>query len=88
MLIKDFIMSAVIIVCLLYLLYICYSKYIENKQEYFKILTMFFVVEVVRRSLIYGKVNGKIVSIVSIFQIFLLIISCLIYILNNLRNIQ
>lgn len=82
----DFLISLIVVICLIYLLYICYCKYLENKQTYLKILTIFLMVEVVRRTFIYGKVNSRLISGISLIQLILLITSIIIYGVMYFKN--
>ncbi|MDZ5252537.1 hypothetical protein [Clostridium sp. LIBA-8841] len=82
----DFLISLIVVICLIYLLYICYCKYLENKQIYLKILTIFLMIEVVRRTFIYGKINSRLISGISLIQLILLLTSTIVYGVMYFKN--
>lgn len=82
----DFFISLIVVACLIYLLYICYCKYLEKKQIYLKTLTIFLMVEVVRRTFIYGNVNSRLISGISLIQLILLLTSTIMYGIMYFKN--
>lgn len=76
---KDFIVSSIVVACLIYLIYICYRDYLKKKETYLKTLTIFLSVEVLRRILIYGKVSSRLIGYISFFQLIFLLISLALY---------
>ncbi|EGT3616653.1 hypothetical protein FHH43_10470, partial [Clostridium perfringens] len=71
----DFIISLIVVICLIYLLYVCCCKYLEKKKVYLKTLTIFLMIEILRRIFIYGKVNSRLISCISLIQFILLVTS-------------
>lgn len=82
----EFIMSFIVVLCLIYLTYICYSKYLEKKQIYLKTLTIFLILEVLRRTFIYGKINNRLISGISFVQLIFLIASTIMYGVMYFKN--
>lgn len=83
---RDFIISFIVVTCIIYLIYVCYGKYLEKKQIYLKTLTIFLIIEVLRRIFIYGKVNNRLISGLSFIQLIFLVISVITYGLLYFKN--
>ncbi|WP_300262418.1 hypothetical protein [Clostridium sp.] len=82
----EFIISFIVVACIIYLIYVCYGKYLEKKQRYLKALTIFLIIEVLRRIFIYGKVNSSLISGLSFIQLIFLLISVSMYGFMYLKN--
>ncbi|MDK0926385.1 hypothetical protein P5F55_03195 [Clostridium perfringens] len=82
----DFIISFIVVACIIYLIYVCYGKYLEKKQRYLKTLTIFLIIEVLRRIFIYGKVNSRLISGLSFVQLIFLVTSIVMYGLMYFKN--
>lgn len=85
---KDLFITLIVVGCLIYLLYLSYSKYLESKKEYLKLISTFLAIEVFRRIMVYGKINIKVINVVSIVQVCILGMSLIIYIVCYLKNVS
>ena len=84
---KDLLVTLIVVWCLIYLLYLSYSKYLKSKIEYLKFMSIFLLIEVFRRILVYGRINIKVINFISVLQIFILFMSLISYIIFLLKNI-
>lgn len=85
---KDLFITLTVVGCLIYLLSLSYSKYLESKKEYLKLISAFLAIEVFRRIMVYGKINIKVINGVSIIQLCILVMSLIIYIVCYSKNVS